>query len=632
MQVATIHEEVVFGQTDECVLRAHTELMRAVINEQSPTLTTRLLSRQLHALSGVDRCTVYVRVAGSPNEVLRVTAAPDGVAHLATEHVPISCVASVWCGSDDEPVVINDVEASKDARDLVARAGMTGVRSVLIVPLTLGSERIGLVLLGNLELQVESNLEGIRNVSAFLRLATHAICLAEQTLARRRDLETSDTQKVALQRISGLVDNLERLLSAGAPLSAFVNEAARAVNRRVWVLDPNGRTRASTEAGPGPDLAEWLDGKGAKSSVVIRRGLAAARRGHSQVLEPQPALGLPLRILIVPIMIGSDHWGTLVTAEHGRRFTRVDGRLLSKAATYIALSHTSDSVGAASTRDIRTALALDLLRGTDPLDRLARRAAREHIAPTQSFVVCLVSTGPNTAKAVLSAMLERVEMAFQHHVGDSATVLGCTVPEGLAVLVPLTTQKDLATVPTVAASVVLGDGFGSATVVALSDWAEAIGDLPRAYSEARQVLRCANRYRSDGRPSIMGAADLGVGAVLLASSDVTETRAFAHEILGRLLEQPGADELIRTLHVFLSNSRRVRKCAQVLSVHENTVRYRLGRIDRVCGLNLMTDSTHQSKVELALLVLRLTGACSWNLLEDGTHEGEDLAPAAAAAL
>jgi DNA-binding PucR family transcriptional regulator len=49
----------------------------------------------------------------------------------------------------------------------------------------------------------------------------------------------------------------------------------------------------------------------------------------------------------------------------------------------------------------------------------------------------------------------------------------------------------------------------------------------------------------------------------------------------------------------------VRRAATALGVHENTIRYRLSRIEEITGLDIVSDGDVQLAVQLALLILRL---------------------------
>jgi hypothetical protein len=60
--------------------------------------------------------------------------------------------------------------------------------------------------------------------------------------------------------------------------------------------------------------------------------------------------------------------------------------------------------------------------------------------------------------------------------------------------------------------------------------------------------------------------------------------------------------------VFFDCGRSVRRSALELGVHENTIRYRLARIEDATGLAFGTSSDDEFTAQVALLVLRLDGA------------------------
>jgi len=62
-------------------------------------------------------------------------------------------------------------------------------------------------------------------------------------------------------------------------------------------------------------------------------------------------------------------------------------------------------------------------------------------------------------------------------------------------------------------------------------------------------------------------------------------------------------DLLATLEVFFSSSRSVRATADVVGVHENTIRCGLARIAELTGMDVATNADDQ----LATLVLRLEG-------------------------
>ena len=143
-------------------------------------------------------------------------------------------------------------------------------------------------------------------------------------------------------------------------------------------------------------------------------------------------------------------------------------------------------------------------------------------------------------------------------------------------------------------------------------------DYERAYSQAGQVMSCLERFGTDER-QVLSADDLGAGRLLLASADPGEVERFATETLGPLLDGgEGTGDLVSTLTAFFEHGRSIRRAATALDVHENTIRYRLGRIEEAIGIPVATDADAQLTAQLALLVLRLQG----RLVDAGeTHNG-----------
>lgn len=117
-------------------------------------------------------------------------------------------------------------------------------------------------------------------------------------------------------------------------------------------------------------------------------------------------------------------------------------------------------------------------------------------------------------------------------------------------------------------------------------------------------------------PRVLSADDLGAGRVVIASVDREEAERFASHTLQGLTDGSDASTtLLRTLRTFFDCSRSVRRSAEALDVHENTVRYRLARIGEITGLDVAADSHDQLTVQLAVLVLQLQGRCDWGSAE-----------------
>jgi DNA-binding PucR family transcriptional regulator len=93
--------------------------------------------------------------------------------------------------------------------------------------------------------------------------------------------------------------------------------------------------------------------------------------------------------------------------------------------------------------------------------------------------------------------------------------------------------------------------------------------------------------------------------VFLATCDAEVVRRFAEATFQPLTDDPSRADLLTTLCAFFDNMASIRRCALQLGVHENTIRYRLGRIEELTGLPVTHDPDGQLRARLSLLVLML---------------------------
>ena len=121
------------------------------------------------------------------------------------------------------------------------------------------------------------------------------------------------------------------------------------------------------------------------------------------------------------------------------------------------------------------------------------------------------------------------------------------------------------------------------------------------------MVECIRRLSPVGGPALFTADELGVGSLLLSSSDGESMATFAEQTVGELLREHSKADLLTTLCSFFDNMGSIRGSAAALEVHENTIRYRLSRIEELTGLAVMHDPDAQLRARLSLLVLLLQG-------------------------
>jgi DNA-binding PucR family transcriptional regulator len=144
-------------------------------------------------------------------------------------------------------------------------------------------------------------------------------------------------------------------------------------------------------------------------------------------------------------------------------------------------------------------------------------------------------------------------------------------------------------------------------VVGLSTVCSDARRYAEAYAEAREVVECIRRFAPGPGPDVFSAGDLGAGRVLLATSDREAVCRFAEATFGSLVRDASKADLLATLRSFFDNMASIRRCAVRLGVHENTIRYRLARIEELTGMPVTHDPDAQLRARLSMLVLMLQG-------------------------
>jgi purine catabolism regulator len=136
--------------------------------------------------------------------------------------------------------------------------------------------------------------------------------------------------------------------------------------------------------------------------------------------------------------------------------------------------------------------------------------------------------------------------------------------------------------------------------------AAGVDALPEAYGQALKAARVGRQLHGPG--AVAHFDQLGVYRLLSLVNDTAELHAFVRETLGPLAADDDAEnaDLRRTLQVLLETNLNVAETARRLHFHYNTLRYRIGKLERMLG-NFTDDAHLRLNLTLALHVLRMRG-------------------------
>jgi PucR family transcriptional regulator, purine catabolism regulatory protein len=169
-------------------------------------------------------------------------------------------------------------------------------------------------------------------------------------------------------------------------------------------------------------------------------------------------------------------------------------------------------------------------------------------------------------------------------------------PEELSALVAAVTARVNARLRRVGR--LLGTGIGRP--------AESLSALAEAYQQAQRALVVGQEIH--GGYAVTHFDQLGVFRLLSLIPDSNELRSYVDEVLGPLADSSDVDstDLRDTLRVLLETNLNVAESARRLHFHYNTMRYRIGKLERLLG-PFTTDPTLRLNLLLALHAARMRG-------------------------
>jgi sugar diacid utilization regulator len=575
----------------------------------------RLIARHVCGLTGIGRCSIYLYDPKSG--LFRGQVGFGKVDSVARQQDELR-IQRLVCGVEADrftqeivatrrPVVVADT--TNDPRPVRSAMRSWGVRSMLGVPMVTGDDVVGIIYLDDGEDARRFTDEECELAAAFAEMAAVVIGQAEMARKMRQSLRTVAHQNELLRKASAMDDRLTELVLSGGSLGQIAAATADLTGKPVDIYDQDGRrlARSVPEGLDETAIPPLLDPR-FRSAPAVRDALDALGARGGGVVGPIPEAGLRHRCVVAPITTRDDLWGALVVVEQGSPFAPLDRHIARRAATNAALELSAERRAASAEWDARAALASDLIRGSGEAGSIARRAEYLGVDLDAPHLLCLVTAGESQERALTVAALGA---ALGQGTGDGQAVLATAVDEGVLAVVPL--ARDVARLDGVArtrarvAAVLDRLAPGARLDAALSTVCVGVRAFPGAFAEARQVLGCAQRLVDGDQSVVLAADDLGAGRLLIGATSRDDADRFVADTLGPLLvegDQQLAD-LRETLRVFLAEQRSVRRAARVLDVHENTVRYRLTRIEEMTHLAVGSDSDQQLTAQIALTIVRL---------------------------
>lgn len=578
------------------------ELARAQREGRDLDHILNLIAAQVGALLDLPRVSLYLRDAGSGVFRGQVCfGGDDRLIKRLTGGVEADRFTREVARTGRPVIVAN---AMTDPRTISSTMREWGVRAVMGVPMVVNDDVIGILFADAKDERRDFDTEEEEVASAFATLAAIAVQQAQLTADLQSAKATLAKQNQILKNAAAVDERLTRLVIDGCDIGEIVTTVANLLSAPCAVFDRDLERIAAVAADPAEPPSTEQFRACVESDPELARSIRDPGR-HPEVVGPFSRQGVRKRLLLAPVNAGGERLGTLVGVEGRRRISDGDVLALRRAANVLAVEMVAQRRVSAAEWDARSSLAAHLIHRTADRDGRDRQAAFLGVDLALPRVICLFSL-PAAATGVdgrqVAARLEarrRDLECFETAVAEGVA-LCLELPAGpnraaaLAAVKELVGEacEDLLEIGPLAASI--------SPVCAGPD------DYPGAYAAARELLDCVVAHCPPrARPAVLAAGDVGAARQFLASIDRDAARDYARQTFGALDNgRRSGEQLMLTLRVFFEECSSIKAAAGRLGVHDNTIRYRIARIEELTGYSF-DDADDVLRIHLGLKILEL---------------------------
>jgi purine catabolism regulator len=369
----------------------------------------------------------------------------------------------------------------------------------------------------------------------------------------------------ALRLSTEIGQELERLVVDERGMDDVMAVVAETIGGTAVVLSPRGDVIALRSRGAEPaaaELAAWTTAVGGGDAAELLEG----------------------RGLALPVVARGRPTAWLCGVTDGAALGDFERLILRQAVTVVALELMRLRVARDTERRLAGDVLAEALTGRMEPDELAGRLRPFGIGEDLA-VLAFAAPDPMTVESLLADALARADVPALVTVRGA---LACAVVDGGVAADPVELARRL--------RAELGDELGE--VRAAVSRRLPVGALRRAFHEARCALE-AVRFANGTAPDVASHRDLGSFELLLSLQDDEALRSYCDGVLEGV-EQGDPDyaqELLRSLDVFLAHNGHWERAAAEVACHRHTLRYRIRRVEELTGRDL---SSQRDRIEFWL--------------------------------
>ncbi|MBY3988735.1 GAF domain-containing protein [Rhodococcus fascians] len=547
----------------------------------------RLIGRRICELLDLSRCSIYLRredgtFCGQVGHCADGETKNEGISRLIFGTECDQFTADLLRSAS--PIVVQDAQDSPSHVRSVMR--IWGVRDMLGIPLVVDDEVIGIIYVDNQGAGHRFTDHDIAMAQAFASLTAlilHKSWLHGQLASQADGIE----RQRQLLRVAGSVQSdISRSIVDGGDADDVIDTLAKRLGKPVIRYDED--LKVSGWAAP----ATWGDrpipmGNPTQHRTARLRETIAKLDGGAAVAVAPLSPGSTQRAMFVRLAARGTLLGYLEVCEVGRPFGPFDSTILTHAANAVALSLIVNQLDAERKSDrLADVMSKIVQPHTDPrvlvesfekagLERTAVRYGLVHFQFAADQAKQMQISLSERREALLSIVASRISAP------RAVELIAGTSLDGAEVVLYASARPELSadtvTDAVRAAMSNLQSMTGAQSAIVSDPYPDPI-DLPGAIEDLFSLAQVVNR--SHNPSGVRRLNELTIVQLLQQRDGLDGATRYAQRLIRPLRSYDSAhkSDLVETLQAYVEAAMNIKIAAEKLNVHENTIRYRLGRI------------------------------------------------------
>lgn len=422
-------------------------------------------------------------------------------------------------------------------------------------------------------------------------------------------------QLFALKRVEEIHANLLKALLTGEGLVKICSTLSKMIRNPAFVVDPKGEILASSIKNESlvTDYKQLFSNHISRLHEQELLGLQA----HSS--SKSPIMGSNDDYTLVPIDTGERRAAYLIAHSCNNAFSSTDYVALEHASTLVSIILMQEQSILEKEWQLKGECLEDLVtHNYSDEHMMTRRAHYYHInfhQPCVIFVIDIdhfVSSIEENKWKLNKEKIHGIKQEILGEIRHSITlfhrpVIMLSKSDHVAVLTNIQSPEDMDKCQALVYRTIqnLNTRFDMLNFFAgIGRVHKSLADAAASYEEALRALRCASRLNTNEK--VVAFEDLGTFHFFYELKDSPIIQTFLQAHMNTLLayDKDKNGELVNTLSVYFSCNQNIRKTAEALFMHKNSVAYRLRLVEELTGLKL-NDSENAFQLQLCLKLMEV---------------------------